>query len=276
MSENIRDTTMTNAAQEEVGLRFSHVSFAYTPDKPLISDLSFELPARKFIGIIGPNGSGKSSLLKLATMLNKPTAGSIEVYGRNIAALSARERARLVSLLPQDVPAVSMDVHALALCGRYAFHGALYKTNEEDEAAVDEALASVDMTDRAHHIVSALSGGQRQRAYLAMALAQDAQLMLLDEPTSALDIKTSHEVLGLIRDNARSHDITACAAIHDLDLALRYCDLLMLMSKGAVVRIAPPNEMIESGDIERVFSVNVEQHEGAYGTSWSFFPRSNA
>lgn len=256
-------------------LRFTDVAFSYT-DQPFIQALSFELPAGVFAGIIGPNGCGKSTLLRLATLLNRPTAGRIEVFGQDVADLPTRERAHLVSLLPQDVPAVPMAVRELALCGRYAFHGALYQADEGDEAAARLALASVGLADLGDRTVDELSGGQRQRAYLAMALAQDAGLMLLDEPTSALDIKASHEMLRLIRQSPREHGTTVCAAIHDLDLALRYCDLLVLMHAGKVVRIASPAEMVASGDLERIFAVSIEQHEGSRGRSWSFFPAADA
>lgn len=263
---------MSEPASQTAALRFSGVSFSYDPGSRLIEDLSFELPQGAFTGIIGPNGCGKSTLLKLATLLNKPQAGRIEVCGKDVSALSAKERARLVSLLPQDVPAAPMSVKSLALCGRYGIHGALYRTDADDEAAAASALEAVGLDRLAERSVSEISGGQRQRAYLAMSLVQNARVMLLDEPTSALDIKSAHEVLGIVRGCSQEKQVTAIAAIHDLDLALRYCDLLMLMDAGHVVRIAAPAEMAASGDIERVFSVALERHEGTRGTSWSFFP----
>ncbi|MGI6590942.1 MAG: ABC transporter ATP-binding protein [Eggerthellaceae bacterium] len=253
-------------------LAFTDVSFSYEPSRRIIEKLSFELPQGAFTGIIGPNGCGKSTLLRLATLLSKPQAGRIEVCGKDLSALSAKERARLISLLPQDVPAAPMTVRSLALCGRYGFHGALYRTDDDDEAAAASALETVGLESFAERSVGELSGGQRQRAYLAMSLVQDARIMLLDEPTSALDITSAHEVLGLVRDCSREKHATAIAALHDLDLALRYCDVLMLMEAGRVVRIANPAEMAASGDIERVFSVALERHEGSRGTSWSFFP----
>jgi ABC-type cobalamin/Fe3+-siderophores transport system ATPase subunit len=263
---------MSERASDATALRFSGVSFSYAPGGHLIEDLSFELPQGVFTGIIGPNGCGKSTLLKLATMLNRPQAGMIEVCGKDLSTLSAKARARLVSLLPQDVPAAPMSVRSLALCGRYGLHGALYRTDADDEASVTEAIEAVGLERLAERSVSEISGGQRQRAYLAMSLVQDARVMLLDEPTSALDIKSAHEVLGLVRDCSRKKQATAIAALHDLDLALRYCDVLMLMDAGRVVRIADPADMVASGDIERVFSVALERHEGPRGTSWSFFP----
>jgi len=248
------------------------LSFSYG-DEPLIDRFDLCIEKGCVTGLVGPNGCGKSTLLKLVSGLLEPRGGSIVVDGRVVAGLRHKERARLVSMMPQETPAVPMSVYDLALCGRYAHMGPLRTPSAVDRAAVDRALEMAGLGASRNRLVDELSGGQRQRAYFAMMLAQQTDTMLLDEPTSALDIGAAHEVLSLVRAVQRRHGSTVVVVLHDLDLALRYCDEIAVMDGGALVVQAAPCDVVASGVLETVFNVQVRTVETDLGPSWSFYPR---
>ena len=268
----------TDAAQEAAAtatdapvLVFDQMSFSYSK-LPFIVELSCSMAASRITGIVGPNGCGKSTLLKLASGLLAPQDGTIGVRGRKLSSLNHAERARQVALMPQNVPDVYMSVRELVLSGRYSHQGLLQIPDAEDYRMADEALSAVGIDALALRSVHELSGGQRQRAYVAMMLAQEAPLMLLDEPTSALDIHAAHDVLQLIRSLRETRDATIVLVMHDLDLALRYCDTLMVMDAGSIVAQGTAEEMASSGVLERVFHIDIHHHRTPAGDSWSFFP----
>ncbi|MBQ9003824.1 MAG: ABC transporter ATP-binding protein [Eggerthellaceae bacterium] len=254
---------------------FDGVSFSYG-DAPFIEKLDLRLQAHCVTGVVGPNGCGKSTLLKLAGGLLAPSTGTVEVAGARLGGLGAKQRAKTVALLPQDTPAVAMSVGDLALSGRYAHRGFFQPFSEEDRAAAADALALTGADSLADRQVRSLSGGQRQRAYLAMLLAQNAPVLLLDEPTSALDIRAAHDMLALVRDVRGARGATAVIVMHDLDLAFRYCDRLVVMRAGDVVAHGPSADVIEGGSIERVFAVDVTRHESPAGSAYTFAPAGKA
>lgn len=272
MPTPLRPPVNVIAPHRERALSFEGVSFSYGK-APFMRDLSFSVPCGEVTGIIGPNGCGKSTLLRLGVRLLAPHFGRVLVVGRDLASLSGRERARAVALLPQSLPATGMSVSALVACGRYAYRRMLAPPSDEDRKAIADSLARVGLDGEVDRHVDELSGGQRQRAYLAMVLAQNPRLLLLDEPTSALDIRASHEVLALVRALAGSGEQGVCMVVHDLDLALRYCDRIIVMDAGAIVAAGSPDEVAASGAIEHVFDVAIAAHQSLEGRSWTFFPR---
>ena len=255
-------------------LRFDGVNFAYG-EQAVLSGFSLDIPTGVLTGLVGPNGCGKSTALKLGVGLLAPDGGTVFVDGTDLAQLSARQRARKVALLPQSLAPAAMDVESLVLCGRFAHTGAFAAPSQHDREIARACMRTAGVDDLAPRMVAALSGGQRQRAYVAMVLAQQADLMLLDEPTGALDIHAAHEILQLVRSLVYDQGKTACVVIHDLDLALRYCDHVVLMDAGQVACQGAPAEVLASGQVQRVFKVDVEEHASSHGPSWTFYPRSH-
>lgn len=239
----------------------------------LIDNLTLDIPAGRVTGIVGPNGCGKSTLLKLADGLLRPSAGSVLVAGDNVAALSSTERARRVAMLPQVHRTPSMSVRDLVMCGRYARMGFFGHPSAEDSRVVDAALAEFSLDEISRQPARSLSGGERQRAFLAMTVAQESDLLLLDEPTTYLDVRAAHETMRLARDLNRRRGITVVAVVHDLDLALRTCDKLVVMTRGSVRAQGKAGDPQVLGAIEQAFEVRVVPVDTPLGRAYAAFPQ---
>lgn len=255
-------------------LTMRDVDFAYGRT-PVLKGFNLGVSSGILMGVVGPNGSGKSTVLKLAAGLAAPAAGEVLLRDGSCAvgALSARERARQVSYLPQRMPLPNMTVEELALCGRHAHRRLLAPMDARDVRAAHTAMDEAGVLNLKGRPVRELSGGQRQRAYLAMLLSQDARLMLLDEPTSALDIGAAHEMLSLVRRVVRDGGRTAVAVLHDLDLALRYCDEIAVMAQGRLMGQGAPSNVAEGGLLEEAFRISVIRHAAPDGPCYTFHPR---
>lgn len=253
-------------------VQLSDVSFGYG-ERALFSELTLELAEGKVTSIIGPNGCGKSSLLKLASGICKPWKGSISVMGRDVSALSSKERARLLSLLTQEHAAPLMSVRRLVACGRYPHHGILATMDAADYEAVERALETCRLADLAERPVAELSGGQRQRAFIAMVLAQNTPIVLFDEPTSFLDVSACYEVMELMRSLKDEHGKTVVAVIHDIDLALRYSDEVCVMRDGKLLAQGAPQEAEVLAAVEDAFDVRIELLHGELGSFYALWRR---
>ncbi len=224
---------------------------------PVLDGVSFEVPEGSFTAVVGPNGAGKTTLLQTLNGVRRPDAGRVTVDGREVGSLSARECARLVATVPQDTSlGFDFAVRDVVAMGRTPHRGRFDRTEPSDREAVERALERACIVHLADRPVGAVSGGERQRVLLARALAQAAPVLLLDEPTASLDINhqvgTLELVSGLVEDGR-----TALAAIHDLDLAARYCDALVVLSEGRVLAAGPPDDVLSTEVVERAFDVRV-------------------
>ena len=223
---------------------------------PVIDGLNFVVPAGKITAVIGANGSGKSTLLRGLSRVLKPTSGSVLLNGRNIHEQSTKAVARQVGLLPQGPTAPSgLTVMDLVRRGRYPHQRMFEQWSSEDETSVRKALALTKLSDSAGVLVDHLSGGQRQRAWIAMALAQDAHLMLLDEPTTYLDIAHQVEILELLKKLNIEEARTVVMVLHDINQGSRYADHVVAMLNGAVAVQGAPKEVLTASMIERVFGL---------------------
>ncbi len=258
---------------ETPALELRNVSFSYAErgERPLIHDLSLSIPHGRVIGIVGPNGCGKSTLLKIVDGLLVPAAGEVLLGGDPVARLSARERARRVALLPQVHRTPSMTVEALVMCGRYAHMGAFGRASAEDHAIVAESMRATGIDRMSARSARALSGGERQSAFIAMALAQQADTLLLDEPTTYLDVRAAHETMALVRKLNAERGLTVVMVLHDLDLALRTCDSIAVMSDGRIAAEGAPAEILATGALERVFGVRIMQVETPAGSAFTCY-----
>ena len=217
----------------------------------VLHDLSLVVPDGQVTAIIGPNACGKSTLLRALARLKTPDRGTILLDGREIARQPTREVARRLGLLPQTpIAPEGITVADLVAHGRSPHQGPFRQWSRSDEAAVDAALLATGTTDLALQRVEELSGGQRQRVWIAMALAQETALLLLDEPTTFLDLRHQIEVLSLVRRLNREGGRTIVMVLHDIGLACRYADHLVLMeggrilAKGASAEVVTPDNLL--------------------------------
>ena len=220
-----------------------------------VKEVTLQIPERQVTVLVGPNGCGKSTLLKSIAGVHKPQSGDICVDNKSIYAMHARERARLLSLLPQSPQAPEgITVEGLIRFGRHPHQGFLQRWSQADEEAVHRALSSAGIHDLSTRALDTLSGGQRQRCWLAMSLAQETDILLLDEPTSMLDIGHQKEVLSLAKDLSKQGK-TVVIVLHDINAAIRTADFLVAMSAGVIVASGCPKEIIHADLLQRLYQV---------------------
>lgn len=240
-------------------IAFSDLHISYGPTE-VVSSASAEISPGKLTGIIGPNGCGKSTLLKaLARIL--PSRGWIEVRGKALASYSHRSLAQVLAMLPQSpVAPAGMLVADLVALGRHPHRKWWEQWGGGDGELVTAALEKTGCVDLADRPINALSGGQRQRVWLAMILAQNAEVVMLDEPTTYLDLSRAIDVLELVTDMTRE-GTSVVAVLHDLGLACRYCDELIVMKDGQVVAEGTPLQIISSDLLKDVYDLDCEIHD---------------
>jgi iron complex transport system ATP-binding protein len=222
----------------------------------VVDGLDVTVPAGAVTVVVGANASGKSTLLRGLAGLLRPTAGVVELDGRDIRGIPAREFARSVGLLPQQpIAPEAITVADLVGRGRYP-HQRWFRTwTVADDAAVAAALDATDTASLAGRRVDELSGGQRQRVWIALALAQDPDILLLDEPTTFLDIAHQVEVLDLLAHLNRDRGTTVVMVLHDLNLAARYADRMLVMADGALVASGRPDEVLDADLVRTAFGM---------------------
>lgn len=218
--------------------------------------VDLQLRSGAVTAIIGPNGSGKSTLLRALCRLLAPTDGSIVIGERPLSGLRTRDLATAMAFLPQGPTAPEgMTVRELVARGRHPHQSLLRQWSADDAAAVEAALQLTGLADLEHRDVETLSGGQRQRAWIALSLAQDTGILLLDEPTTYLDIAHSVEVLDLVDHLCADLGRTVVMVIHDLNLAIRYADDLVVVHEGRIAAQGPPEEVVTAHLLETVFGL---------------------
>lgn len=224
--------------------------------KTVLHPLSLSLGRGEVVGLIGHNGSGKSTLMKLVARHLSPSQGMVRLAGRDVSRWSAQDFAREVAYMPQHLaPAGGMTVEELVRLGRYPWHGALGRFSASDQQHVDAALDVTGVRAMAGRLVDSLSGGERQRVWLALLLAQKSGLLLLDEPIAALDIAHQIATLELVRSVSRSLGLGVLIILHDLNLAVRYCDRLVVLKNGHLQADETARQVLHSGILQQVYGV---------------------
>ena len=222
----------------------------------IVRQLDVAIPEGRVTMIVGANACGKSTLLRGLARLLRPRGGGVLLDGRSIHDLPSREVAQVLGLLPQTpVAPDGVTVADLVGRGRYPHQGWFRRWSAEDERAVTEALRATGTSELADRPLQELSGGQRQRVWVAMALAQETDLLLLDEPTTFLDINHQVELLDLLTDLNRDAGRTIVAVLHDLNLACRYADHIIAMKHGRIVAEGVPAEVITADVVTEVFGL---------------------
>jgi iron complex transport system ATP-binding protein len=225
-------------------------------DRVVVDGLDLTLPGGAVTVIVGPNACGKSTLLRGLSRLLAPDAGTVTLDGADIHRMPARALARRLGLLPQQpVTPEAITVEALVRLGRYPHQRLLSPWSAADRAAVEAALSRTGVTHLRDQPVDQLSGGQRQRVWIALALAQETDLLLLDEPTTYLDLRHQLEVLDLVAESHAEEGRTVVMVLHDLGQAARYADHLVVLDGGRPAAAGPPQEVIDAALVESVFRV---------------------
>ncbi|HEY7721481.1 MAG TPA: ABC transporter ATP-binding protein [Pedococcus sp.] len=225
--------------------------------RAVVDRLSLEVPTGAVTAVVGANACGKSTLLRGLARVLQPQSGAVLLDGRSIHDRPTKEVAAVLGLLPQSpVAPEGITVADLVGRGRYPHQGWFRRWTAEDEQAVAEALAATDTAELADRNVDELSGGQRQRVWIAMALAQQTDLLLLDEPTTFLDVAHQVEVLDLLGDLNHARGTTVVLVLHELNLAARYADHLVAMRDGQVVADGPPADVVTEERVREVFGMD--------------------
>lgn len=235
-------------------LRAAELSLCYE-HRIIIQGLELTIPSGKITALVGPNGCGKSTLLRGLSRLLKPKHGAVYLDGKAIGSLSGKEIAKQIGILPQGPTAPEgLTVYELVAQGRYPHQGWFEQWSETDANVIQWALALTNLVDLADRPLDTLSGGQRQRAWIAMALAQDTEILLLDEPTTYLDMAYQIEVLDLLHD-LNEQGRTIVMVLHDLNQACRYADHLIALREGQVVAEGAPEVVITAQLVQEVFGL---------------------
>lgn len=226
-------------------------------NQAIIQEISLVIPSNQISVIIGSNACGKSTLLKTLARLIKPMAGKVTLDGKAISKIPSKQLARVLGLLPQS-PIVPEGISVADLVGRGRFpHQSLLSGwTKKDYEAVAEAMQIMNITDLANRNIDELSGGQRQRVWIAMALAQQTDILFLDEPTTFLDITYQVEILDLLTDLNRKHGTTIVMVLHDINLSSRYADHIFALRQGQLIVEGPPSKVITSEMVMDIFGLD--------------------
>nr|WP_308692089.1 ABC transporter ATP-binding protein [uncultured Terrisporobacter sp.] len=248
-------------------LRGENISFSYVRDKAFIENLNINIPKGKITTILGPNGSGKSTLLSILSTYNKPSKGDVFIGDKNLKTLKTKEIAKLIATVHQhNESPEDLDVKTLISYGRVPHHKHGSNKKDEDEKIINWAISSTNLDDIKDKKVMSLSGGQRQRAFIAMALAQKTDILLLDEPTTYLDIFHQIEVLDLVKKLNEKYKMTIVMVLHDINQAIKYSDNIVIMKNGKIIEEGTPKSVINEKSIKTVYNVegiicNVDKEE---------------
>ncbi len=228
-------------------------------DKEIVHNLSLEIPEGKVTAIIGPNGCGKSTTLKALSRI-LPYKGSVTFKGNEMSGLSQREFAKSLAILTQSPQAPSdLTVNDLVEMGRFPHRGFLGRGGKDDKEHIEWALAQTGVTAMRNRLLNTLSGGERQRAWIAMALAQRPEVLLLDEPTTYLDICHQLEIMQLICRLNQELGLTVVMVVHDLNHAIMYADHVVVVKAGELVTSGAPREIITADLLAEVFKVKADE-----------------
>ena len=236
-------------------------------NKSIIKNINFSIDSSQWLSVIGPNGSGKSTLIKGILGITKSLKGNIYLKNKNIKNFTNKRIAQTVSFLPQQLNVnLNITVGDLVALGRSPYKEFWeFDLNKIDQEIINESLYLVDMYDLKDILINQISGGQCQRAYLAMALAQDPEILILDEPTNALDLKYQIKFLEIIKTLKVNKKISVITILHDLNLAARYSDKIIALKNGESIGYGSCNKLINEKFIQDIFEIDTLISDTPYG-----------
>lgn len=236
-------------------IEVKNISYHYRGGQEVLNDVSFTLEPGKFLAILGNNGVGKSTLLKSLNRILKADSGTFLLDGENVFQMSNHEIAKRIAFVSQSVANTQMIVHDVVMLGRRPYMK--WGFTEHDHEIVHASMDKLNLNDLRGRFLNQLSGGERQKVMLARALAQEPKLLLLDEPTSSLDIHNQYQVLQIVQDICHNEGLTAIVVIHDLNLALRFCDQFLMLRQGQVYACGDYT-ILDSAALKNVYQVDAK------------------
>ncbi len=238
-------------------ISLENIGFSFN-GKPVVKDANFSVAYGEFVGIIGPNGAGKTTLLKLMAGLLAPDEGRIELSGKNISEFSRKKIAGILGYVPQAVDlAFSFSVREVVMMGRFPHQHGLLHIDTDAGDKINSAMSWMNLQMLADRPFTNLSGGEKQRAIIASVLAQEAELLLLDEPTSALDLKHQQGIYRILKRLGEEDHKAIVLVTHDINLAAQFCDRLILMHNGCILKDGKPEDVLKFPIIQDVYGVKV-------------------
>ncbi len=241
----------------ETILELSQLSFAYRQNR-VLHDVNLQITRGEFVGIIGPNGAGKSTLLKILAALYPPETGTYRLLGKNLLKWKRKALAKKIGYVPQSVDLTfNFTVRQVIEMGRYPYFQGLTGGDPQAEQYIQQAIEICDLQGLEMRFFPSLSGGEKQRVLIASALAQNTDILLLDEPTASLDLKHQIATLKLLKRLSKKNNRTVVLVTHEINLAAQFCDRLLLLNKGRVVKDGAPDQVLQFTLIQEVYGVNV-------------------
>lgn len=241
-------------------------AYAINGRRPVLHDVDLVLHPGELVGLIGPNGAGKTTLLRALARLLPAQSGQVLLTGHNIWQFSIRQVAQQIARVPQSAnTAWPYTVEHIVRMGRHPHRSWLALFNSQDARIVEQALARLNLLPLRHRPLNTLSGGEQQRVLIARALAQQPTILLLDEPIANLDISHQHQALILIRELVQEYQLAALMALHDLSLAARYCNRLILLNEGRIVAEGSPAYVLQVDHLRTVFGVETQLYRDPLG-----------
>ena len=243
-------------------------------NKIIIKPMNLSIKSDNWLGIIGANGSGKSTLVRAICRIIKPFEGKVLLKGKDLSKLNNRYISQKISFLPQGTnPNLLISVNDLVALGRSPYKKFWdFDLNKKDKSIIEDSLKLVDIFDLKECLLNEISGGQRQRAFLALALAQETEIIILDEPTNYLDINHQIKFLKILKDLQLKKNLTIITVLHDLNLTARFSDRIAALKKGVLLEVGYPKDVLTKENIKDIFDINVLISETEYGKQ--FYPIS--
>lgn len=232
---------------------------AFYQKRIILEEINFEVKEGEFLGIIGPNGVGKTTLLKIITGVKQPNTGQVILNKKNITNLSRKEIAKIMAVVPQNLFIPSLfTVEDVIMMGRYPHQKNKFTTSNEDITIVNDVMNKTNTNLFRNRIIDELSGGEKQEVIIAKALVQQPKILILDEPTANLDIKHQMKILNLIKTLVKKDKITVIIVIHDLNLASRFCDNLILLNNCKIQSQGKIENVLTQQNLEQAYQIKVK------------------
>ncbi|MBM4148355.1 MAG: ABC transporter ATP-binding protein [Lentisphaerae bacterium] len=262
---------LTDNSREAI--TFGSVTAGYR-SQPVLRDVTLSIAEGEMVGLIGPNGAGKTTMLRCITGLCRPSQGCVSLFGHDVSRMQSSERARLAAVVPSELETpMAFTVEELAQIGRTASMPRWHGPSGSDSLAVETALRQTDMLRMRSRLLTELSAGEKQRAVCAMALAQSPRVILLDEATSHLDMIHCFDVMRIVRRLNRDAGMTVVMISHDLNLAARFCDRLLLMLDGRIVADGAPESVLTEHILQSAYGCHVSAERSELTGTVTVFPR---
>ncbi len=247
------------------------LSFRYN-SKTILNNINFGLDRDQIVGILGPNGAGKSTIIKILGGILE-YEGSIKVVDRELRSFKRKELAKIIAVVPQNFePGFDFKVRDLVMMGRTPYLKMFESMSSEDFNIVEDTMKLTDIVHIKDKSIREISGGERQRVIIAMAIAQDPKILLLDEPNANLDLKYQISIFELLKHLVKTKHISIIVAMHDVNLAVKYCNKIMLLNKGEIVQFDIPEKVITEDNIKKVYEIDSSIIKDGNGTLTYIIP----